>query len=64
MLADPYNQQKGFELFEATNDCQDCLYLHLRENPILCQRESSQVGSRKRSSDALETGRRVRSKSS
>ena len=39
IVADPYNKHKGFALLEETNDSLDCLFLHLKENPSLCQRE-------------------------
>ena len=38
MVADPYNKQKGFVLLEETNYSMNCLFLHLTDNPSLCER--------------------------
>ena len=41
LVTDPCNKQKGFALLEQANDSLDCLLLHLKENPFLCQREKA-----------------------
>jgi hypothetical protein len=36
---DPENQLKGFDVLGKVSDSLDCLFFHLRENPMLCQRK-------------------------
>ncbi|GKY92909.1 hypothetical protein MPSEU_000259900 [Mayamaea pseudoterrestris] len=38
MATDPGNKRMGVNVLSQTSDSLDCLFLHLRENPCLCQR--------------------------
>jgi hypothetical protein len=37
---DSSNRFRGLQVLEAVNDDLDCLYYHLRENPLLCEQSS------------------------
>jgi hypothetical protein len=37
MKVDLSNQSEGLKVLEAVKDDLDCLYFHLRENPMLCE---------------------------
>ncbi|GKY98978.1 hypothetical protein MPSEU_000853500 [Mayamaea pseudoterrestris] len=45
---DPRNQHVGFCVLAQVNDSLDCLYIHLRENPLLCTRGQTIVVATKR----------------
>ena len=69
MAVDPYDKQMGFAVLEQTRDSLDCLLLHLKENPSLCQREiatdSITIADpyKRAASPALDSGGRKRPKS-
>jgi hypothetical protein len=48
MEADASNQSEGLKVLGAVSEDLDCLYFHLRENPLLCGENSTAKACRKR----------------
>jgi hypothetical protein len=51
MAGDSNNQREGFKVLGAVNEDLNCLYFHLRENPLLCREQSTATAYRKRRRD-------------
>jgi hypothetical protein len=48
MEADSNNQREGFEVLGSVSEDLNCLYFHLRENPLLCGEQSTAKAKRRR----------------
>ena len=41
LASDGHNKHMGLNVLGSVSDNMDCLYYHLRENPVLCEREGA-----------------------